>query len=156
MRREIVSAVNFVSTFLNGRNAIPAEDVDRFRRCLCQVLALRYSEHWFPERPCKGSAFRCIRIVKRRMDPVVSQAAAEAGIAESRLQEMLPSELTLWVDPNDVSYRFGEDGSIGVLLDETKCTKPESSSTWDIFDSCRNELLKCSDLVDPVSTVIAV
>lgn len=156
MRREIVSAVNFVSTFLSSRNGIPAEDVNRFRRCLCRVLASRYSEHWFPERPCKGSAFRCIRIVKRRMDPVVSQAAVEAGIAESRLQELLPSELTLWVDPNDVSYRFGEEGSIGVLLDGSKATKPESSSTWDVFDSCRNELLKSSDLFDLVSTVIAV
>jgi len=154
MRREVVSAVNFLSAFLSSRNGIPADEVDRFRRCLCQVLALRYSEHWFPERPCKGSAFRCIRIVKRRMDPVVSQAAAESGIAETRLQQLLPSELTLWVDPNDVSYRFGEDGSIGVLLDASKT--PESSSTWDIFESCRNELLKCSDLVDPVSTVIAV
>lgn len=155
MRQEIVSAVNFVSTFLSNRNGIPAEEVDQFRRCLCQVLASRYSEHWFPERPCKGSAFRCIRIVKRRMDPVVSQAAVKAGIAESRLQELLPSELTLWVDPNDVSYRFGEDGSIGVLLDGSKTTRPESS-TLDIFDSCRNELLKRSDLVDIVSTIIAV
>lgn len=156
MRQEIASAVNFMSTFLSSRNGIPADEVDRFRRSLYLVLASRYSEHWFPERPCKGSAFRCIRIVKRRMDPVVSQAAVEAGIAESRVQELLPSELTLWVDPNDVSYRFGEDGSIGVLLDDSKSTKPESSSTWDIFDSCRNELLKCSDLVDPVSTIIAV
>jgi len=156
MRQEIVSAVNFMSTFLSSRNGIPADELDRFRRCLCQVLALRYSEHWFPERPCKGSAFRCIRIVKRRMDPVVSQAAVEAGIAESRLRELLPSELTLWVDPDDVSYRFGEDGSIGVLLDGNKAPKTESTSTWDIFDSCRNELLKCSDLVDPISTIIAV
>lgn len=156
MRREIVSAVNFVSTFLSGRNGIPAEDANRFRRCLGRVLASRYSDHWFPERPCKGSAFRCIRIVNRRMDPVVSQAAMEAGVAESRLQELLPNELTLWVDPNDVSYRFGEDGSIGFLLDGSKATKTDSSSTWDIFDSCRNELLKCSDLIDPVSTVIAV
>jgi len=156
MRQEIVSAVNFLSALLSSRNGIPADKVDCFRRCLCQALVLRYSEHWFPERPCKGSAFRCIRIVKRRMDPVVSQAAAESGIAESRLQQLLPSELTLWVDPNDVSYRFGEDGSIGVLLDGNRTPKTESSSTWDIFESCRNELLKCSDLVDPVSTVIAV
>jgi len=157
MRREIVSAVNFISTFLTSRNGIPAEDVNRFRRCLCRLLASRYSEHWFPERPCKGSAFRCIRIVKLRMDPVVSQAAAESGVAVSRLQELLPSELTLWVDPNDVSYRFGEDGSIGVLVDDSKTTtKHESSSTWDIFESCRNELLKCSDFPEPLSAVIAV
>jgi len=156
MIREIVSAVNFMSRFLGSRNGIPAEEVNQFRRCLCQALESRYYEHWFPERPCKGSAFRCIRIVKRRMDPVVLQAAGEAGIAESRLQELLPSELTLWVDPNDVSYRFGEDGSIGVLLDGSKTSKPESSSTWDILDSCRNEQLKCSDIVDSLSTVIAV
>lgn len=156
MRQEIVSAVSFLSTFLKNRNGLPTEAVNRFRRCLCGVLAARYAEHWFPERPCKGSAFRCIRIVKRRMDPVVLQAAVEAGVAESRLQELLPSELTLWVDPNDVSYRFGEEGSIGVLLDGSKTTKPELSTTWDVFDSCRNELLKCSDLIDPVSTVIAV
>jgi len=84
---------------------------------------------------------------------VVSQAAVEAGISESRLMELLPSELTLWVDPNDVSYRFGEEGSIGVLLDGSKSSKTELA--WDVSESCRNELLKCSDFVDPVSTIIA-
>jgi hypothetical protein len=115
------------------------------------VLMTRYSNHWFPQSPCKGSAFRCIRIVKRILDPVVVTAAANAGIAETRLQELLPSELTLWVDPNEVSYRFGEDGSIGVV-EVCSNTRPTDS----VYENCRNEHLKCSEFMDVMSTVIAV
>jgi protein Tob/BTG len=116
----------------------------------------RYANHWFPEHPYKGSAFRCIRIVKKRVDPVVTTAASEAGIAECRLQEVLPSELTLWVDPNDVSYRFGEDGSIGVVPESNR-TESTSSTSRDIFDNCRNEHMKRSEFIECSSAaVIAV
>jgi protein Tob/BTG len=148
MRREIFSAVSFVSGLLRHRKALTPDELDRFSTCLFQALMSRYSNHWFPEHPFKGSAFRCIRIVKRRLDPVVLSAAADAGIPESQLQELLPSELTLWVDPNEVSYRFGEDGSIGVV----EVSTPRS----DVYDNCRNEHFKCTEFTDVRSSAIAV
>jgi protein Tob/BTG len=161
MRQEVLSAVNFISGLLRHRKTLIPDEIDRFSNCLFKVLMTRYSNHWFPEHPFKGSAFRCIRIVKRKLDPVVVLAATDAGISESRLQELLPSELTLWVDPNDVCYRFGEDGSIGVVPDNyanttTTAARSDSVSSTS-YDNCRNEHLKQrSEFVDVMSTVIAV
>lgn len=157
MKHEVLSAVNFVSGLLKHRKTLTPDELDRFSSSLFRVLMTRYSNHWFPEHPCRGSAFRCIRIVKKKLDPVVILAATDSGISEVCLQELLPSELTLWVDPNDVCYRFGEDGSIGVIQDSTMSTRSESvSSSHDIFDNCRNEHLRRSEFVDCMTTVIAV
>lgn len=152
MRQEIFSAVSFLSGLLRHRKALSPDELDRFSSCLFEVLTTRYSNHWFPKHPFKGSAFRCIRIVNRTLDPVVVSAAVEAGIVETRLQELLPSELTLWVDPDEVSYRFGEDGSIGVVEVSANAPRPTES----VYDNCRNEHLKCTEFSDMMSTAIAV
>lgn len=44
------------------------------------------------------------------MDPVVTEAAKVTGL--TNIGSFLPKEFTMWIDPNEVSYRFGEDGSI--------------------------------------------
>jgi protein Tob/BTG len=53
------------------------------------------------------------------MDPLVGQAGQRIGLTIQQLYLLLPSELTLWVDPYEVSYRIGEDGSICVLYEST-------------------------------------
>ncbi|CAM4680324.1 unnamed protein product [Leuciscus chuanchicus] len=73
-----------------------------------------YRQHWFPHAPCRGSGYRCLRI-NRRMDPLIGKAASAVGLAQEQLSKSLPIELTLWVDPSEVSYRIGEDGSTCVL-----------------------------------------
>lgn len=55
------------------------------------------------------------------MDPLVGQAGQRIGLTIQQLYSLLPSELTLWVDPFEVSYRIGEDGSICVLYESTPC-----------------------------------
>lgn len=82
--------------------------------------AEQYKHHWFPDRPCKGSGYRCIRI-NHKMDPLVGQAGQRIGLTIQQLYLLLPSELTLWVDPFEVSYRIGEDGSICVLYESQPC-----------------------------------
>lgn len=103
--------------------------------CICSFLQARwssaklslpsvpteqYKHHWFPDRPCKGSGYRCIRI-NHKMDPLVGQAGQRIGLTIQQLYLLLPSELTLWVDPFEVSYRIGEDGSICVLYESQPC-----------------------------------
>uniref|UniRef100_A0A8C0HRX9 Anti-proliferative protein domain-containing protein n=2 Tax=Buteo japonicus TaxID=224669 RepID=A0A8C0HRX9_9AVES len=96
-----------------------------------------YKHHWFPLVPSKGSGYRCIRI-NHKMDPLIGKAAGMIGLSHERLFQLLPSELTLWVDPFEVSYRIGEDGSICVLYESPqpggKATKPLESRT-----SCKEE-----------------
>ncbi|KFP23690.1 Protein BTG2, partial [Colius striatus] len=96
--------------------------------------AEHYKHHWFPEKPFKGSGYRCIRI-NHKMDPIISKAASHIGLSLSQLYQLLPSELTLWVDPYEVSYRIGEDGSICVLYE---AMKPVSSCG---MLTCKNQLM---------------
>jgi protein Tob/BTG len=118
MRKEVTSAVEFITNLLKAaRRDMSATQLDTFQHNLCVLLFNHYQNHWFPEKPCKGSGYRCIRI-NHKMDPLVTKAGRECGIAESDLFHLLPSELTLWVDPDEVSYRIGEDGSIGVIFGE--------------------------------------
>jgi protein Tob/BTG len=88
---------------------LPIQFIKPFSQRLEELLARRYKDHWHPGNPRKGSAYRCIRI-NGKMDPVVSEAAKVTGL--SNIAYYLPKEFTLWIDPSEVSYRFGEEGSI--------------------------------------------
>lgn len=68
------------------------------------------------------------------MDPLIGKAACTIGLTKERLFSLLPSELTMWVDPYEVSYRIGEDGSICVLYEST----PPSDTNQ--TDSCKDKL----------------
>ena len=72
------------------------------------------------------------------MDPLLNKAGAASGVSENELLSFLPSELTVWVDPAEVSYRIGEDGSIGVLFgddvkEESEDDEPEQPSSIQDF-----------------------
>ncbi|XP_061571272.1 protein BTG1 [Cololabis saira] len=116
MKPEINAAVGFLSRFLRVKGHVNDRQVQTFNQSLQDILAEQYKHHWFPDRPCKGSGYRCIRI-NHKMDPLVWQAGQRIGLTIQQLYLVLPSELTLWVDPFEVSYRIGEDGSICVLYE---------------------------------------
>ena len=104
MKSEIDSAVNFLTNILrNGSVGLTADQMLSFRRCLETTLVTRYRDHWFPDRPQRGSAYRCVRIVNRKLDRLLASAAVAAGVPEPLLERLLPTELTLWVDPDEVS-----------------------------------------------------
>lgn len=90
------------------------------------------------------------------MDPLVGQAGQRIGLTIQQLYMLLPSELTLWVDPFEVSYRIGEDGSICVLYESqpgpmimpvtatTSSPSGNSGSVSPMVDShisCKEELM---------------
>lgn len=89
------------------------------------------------------------------MDPLVGQAGQRIGLTIQQLYLLLPSELTLWVDPFEVSYRIGEDGSICVLYQSqpspqtsamTTASSPSGNSgpmspMVDSHISCKEELM---------------
>ncbi|NXP03635.1 BTG2 protein, partial [Thinocorus orbignyianus] len=133
---EIAAAVGFVSSLLRTRGCVSEQQLQVFSGALREALAEHYKHHWFPEKPFKGSGYRCIRI-NHKMDPIISKAASQIGLSLPQLYQLLPSELTLWVDPYEVSYRIGEDGSICVLY-EAGATKPVSSYG---MLTCKNQLM---------------
>lgn len=117
MKLELNSASNFLVHLVRlARRNVSESQLQKLNSCLIEVLIRRYRDHWFPEKPFKGSGYRCIRI-NGKMDPLIGQAAEDAGLSAKFLHQIFPSELTLWVDPLEVSYRIGENGSICVLYE---------------------------------------
>lgn len=118
MKIELRSAVDFLSNFIRISKYVTDEQLCNFRESLLSLLQHKYENHWFPEKPCKGSGYRCIRL-NHNMDPTVREAGSACGLNQKALEEILPKELTMWVDPKEVSYRLGENGSIGIIFDGT-------------------------------------
>lgn len=117
MKLELQSASNFLVHLIKlGRRNINENQLEKFRLALVEVLRRRYRDHWFPEKPFKGSGYRCIRI-NGKMDPVIAQAGESCGLSAALVHSTFPSELTMWIDPLEVSYRIGENGSICVLYE---------------------------------------
>lgn len=108
MKEEVQCACELFSKLLETRN-LPRQFVQPFRARLGELLAERFKEHWDTKNPTKGSGYRCIRI-NSKMDPLVHNAAKATGLQD--ISKYLPVELTMWIDPGDVSYRIGEDGSV--------------------------------------------
>jgi len=127
MRTEITSAADFLVDLVRAHNSTKAlNDVQlqKFRNNVCDCLARHYVDHWFPASPMKGSGYRCIRI-NGKMDPLIARAGCMMGLAAAYLRGMFPSELTMWVDPAEVSYRIGENGSICVLYEDKTIQSPQ-------------------------------
>merc|ERR1711893_86315 len=107
-----------------------SQQLESFRHTLYDVLSSHYQNHWFPEKPFKGSAYRCIRI-NGQMDPLLKKAGGNCGLSDKDLYSLLPRELTMWIDPKDVSYRIGEDGSIGVIYNEADTQETQENVSPD-------------------------
>lgn len=114
MRNELQRAVDFITDLLAKKTNVKKSEI--FRQTLHRVLISHYQNHWFPEKPFKGSAYRCIRI-NHKMDPLIRQAGNNCGFTEKDLFAILPNEFTMWIDPREVSYRIGEEGSIGLIYE---------------------------------------
>eukprot|EP00095_Tigriopus_kingsejongensis_P007626 snap_masked-scaffold995_size72343-processed-gene-0.4 protein:Tk07626 transcript:snap_masked-scaffold995_size72343-processed-gene-0.4-mRNA-1 annotation:"GH12169" len=112
---EVKVAQNFVLSFLY--NKLPRRRVNLFGEELEKALLDKFQDHWYPDKPFKGSAFRCLRITDPN-DPVLNRAARESGNPVSDIIENLPADLAIWIDPGEVSYRIGEKGSVKILYSE--------------------------------------
>ena len=120
--------MKFLSDFLrsknnhHGRQAVKKEQVDEFAVKLRESLIKLFQGHWHPTQPMRGSGFRCIinQSANGTMDPMLLCVGRLVGIPEFLLRRYLPVEMAVWIDPNDVSYRIGEQGSICSLLGTEK------------------------------------
>lgn len=115
MHIEVQVALNFVISYLY--NKLPRRRVNIFGEELEKALKEKFEGHWYPDKPFKGSAFRCLK-TGDPVDPVLQRAAREAGVPVHDVLENLPAELAVWVDPGEVSYRIGEKGAVKLLLSE--------------------------------------
>jgi len=141
MSMEVTSAANFLANLMRARETCCGNRLDVFAKVLRDLLCEHYQSHWFPEAPFRGSGYRCLRFNFLTVDPIVMKAGEAAGLTVEVLQACLPRELTIWVDPSEVSYRIGEEGSVCVLYDgKTDTLLPEAAQT-DFLQNCKNQFI---------------
>lgn len=148
MMNEVHCACEFLSRVLQARN-LPVQFIKPFRARLEELMVERFRDHWDTENPQRGSAYRCIRI-NGRLDPVIREAAKVTGL--SSIRQYLPTEFTMWIDPHDVSYRFGEDGSIcSCPLDDCDSSPVKAASSQ--WESRANTNVRATGAAVTASTV---
>ena len=83
----------FDTIFRLGRRnpSVNEQQLEKFKAAIVEVLRRRYRDHWFPEKPFKGSGYRCIRI-NGKMDPVIAQAAETCGLAANLIHSVSTEE----------------------------------------------------------------
>lgn len=129
MHIEVQVALNFVISYLY--NKLPRRRVNIFGEELEKALKDKFKGHWYPEKPFKGSAFRCLK-TGDPVDPVLERAAKESGVPIQDVLENLPQELAVWVDPGEVSYRIGEKGAVKVLFSESADPQDDTSADREV------------------------
>lgn len=105
MLLEIQIAVSFLTSYLY--NKLPRRRVDLFSVELARQLKEKFDGHWYPQRPSKGSGYRCL-LIGDDLDPVLVNSANESGLSSQEIRSSLPEKLTMWIDPDEVSYRIGK------------------------------------------------
>ncbi|XP_072318191.1 protein BTG4 [Eucyclogobius newberryi] len=107
MKEEVAAAVFFVARLVKRYGALDGGGRDRFAAALTCVLFESYRSHWHPHLPSRGQAYRCLRMNRAQLrDPILQQACERSLVRYEDLG--LPLELTVWVDPGEVSCRYGE------------------------------------------------
>lgn len=158
MKKEVSTACRFLFLMLRRTSQISDPRLEKFRSTMEELLCERYKTHWHPSKPLLGSGFRCIRI-NHSMDPIITAAARMVGVSNAELKA-LPEELTVWIDPNDVCFRIGENGSIcdlneDVLRDMTG-RKERSPRNQERLNNIRKKesLLHSNRDIMPVQTCV--
>lgn len=158
MKKEVNTACRFLFLMLRRTSQISEPRLEKFRSTMEKLLCERYETHWHPNNPLLGSGYRCIRI-NHSMDPIISTAAGMVGVSNAELRA-LPEELTVWIDPNDVCFRIGENGSICDLnedvLREMTGRKERSPRNQERLNNLRKKenLLHSNRDILPVQTCV--
>ncbi|XP_073457313.1 protein BTG2-like [Aquarana catesbeiana] len=101
MMNEILAGVDLIKILASTFEQLSQDILDEFGDKLAIILCHRYTGHWNLSKPKKGQAYRCIRSNKDVKDPSILEACAQCGLEYTDL--CLPDEMTLWINPNDVS-----------------------------------------------------
>lgn len=130
LRQATTVAGRFIEGFLSSH--VDERQREKFLIAIIELMRCRFMRHWYPDNPVRGQAYRCIRInSQNRKDSFIDTALTIAGLTYKDIN--LPIELTMWVDPDEVVCRYGENGSFQTMAcfrtEETNDVERESNST---------------------------
>ena len=113
MKHELGAVVQFIKRLLlaHNKDALLTEpQVTRFINCFCEIVRRHCIQVWLSKKP-RNSAIM-LYIKENRVDSHFVSACECTGISVRLLQQVLPTHLTIWIDPGYVTYRLGENGAI--------------------------------------------
>ncbi|KAM9298807.1 protein BTG3-like [Gastrophryne carolinensis] len=122
MHEEVKLGASYIVRLLNRHQKLNSEQTERFTETLTSILCDKFEGHWYPDCPQKGQAYRCIRIEDSlQVDDSVLKACVRSGLRCSQLA--LPKIMYIWIDPDEVSCRLGENSRPFIV----KPPQPEES-----------------------------
>lgn len=71
MKEEIAAAVFFVARLVKRYGCLDNDSRDRFAAALTSVLFENYKNHWHPNAPMKGQAYRSVKLLENRRSVLV-------------------------------------------------------------------------------------
>ncbi|KNC82303.1 hypothetical protein SARC_05395 [Sphaeroforma arctica JP610] len=127
MIEEVNYAVMFIGDLLRQKG-LSDDIVMRFEHTLSGMLVHNFRSTWFVDQPHRGSGNRCLRIERGQMDPSLANTARSIGVSIIRLQNLLPTDITIWIDPKSVCYR-SERSPLFSIYDEEDFSSGDSDSS---------------------------
>jgi protein Tob/BTG len=118
------------------------EQLHHFQKTLQRILEKKYENHWYPDCPEKGSAYRSIMFEHGIIDSVLAVSAKEARI--TNLRARFPTELIMWVDPGAIRIAYTHSPKKIVVLYQKSDINDSYTSTQLLYqsniDNCRLKL----------------
>jgi hypothetical protein len=101
------------------KSSLNLDVVKKFEEELRDLVIEKISDHWYPELPAKGQAYRCLSVDKKaHIDPILSKAAASVGIDNLINYFNKVDSVLMWVDPDVVVVRIAYTGYSSVPPEE--------------------------------------
>ena len=104
---------NFMTHLLNladnDENIIDGYKLLAFNNNLEKILIEKYADIWNPNRSLRYSNRRKIIINPETLDSAIKEASILSNISPKFVHSQLPKEVTIWVDPGEVSFRIFTD-----------------------------------------------
>ena len=143
MHLELESAANFIIHLIKlARCRINELQLQVFKTTLIKLLYRKYADYWVLDRPEKHSKFRRLRFYNS-VDPIILIAGKMADFYKIDLRKKFPSEMDLYIDPNEVSFSIGFS-TVYILYDGN------GKQPWaPQFTPCHNTLKHIDAILDP-------
>jgi hypothetical protein len=110
LQAAVDAAVWWWGDFLK-KSSLPLDVVKKFEDVLREHIIQKISDHWYPEMPAKGQAFRSLLVDKKaHIDPILSRSAATVGIDNLITYFTKVDSVLMWIDPDVVIVRIAYTG----------------------------------------------
>jgi hypothetical protein len=109
------AAVWWWGDFLKKSSTLSLEQIKKFENSLREQVIGKITDHWYPDMPSKGQAYRSLSIDKKaHIDPILLRAASIVGIENFSTYFSKLDSVLMWIDPDVVVVRVTFVGYVNI------------------------------------------